>query len=142
MGWAVTIRRPSETIVARAAACALLGLCACATTAGRPLHDDNPPGTWHVVKSGETPAQIAQAAGIPLEDLLEINGLRRGQPLKPGRLVFILSGAPQAGAISADTTPASLAPPVDPAAPIEAPSKAPLRWPVARPVLTSLFGKR
>jgi len=127
---------------ARAAACALLGLCACATSSGRPLHDDNPPGTWHVVRAGETPAQIAQEAGIPLEDLLEINGLRRGQPLKPGRMVFVLGGAGQASTIPADAPQANPLPSVEPAAPIQAPSQAPLRWPLAKPVLTSLFGKR
>jgi murein DD-endopeptidase MepM/ murein hydrolase activator NlpD len=123
------------------AAFTLLGLGACATT-GRPLHDDNPPGTWHVVKPGETPAQIAKEAGIPLEDLLEINGLRRGQPLEPGRLIYILGGAAQAGTLAAEATAASAEPPAEPAPQSEASSKAPLRWPLAKPVLTSLFGKR
>ena len=49
MGWAVTSRRRSRGVACRRcalwAAFVLLGLGACATTA-RPLHDDNPPGTW------------------------------------------------------------------------------------------------
>jgi hypothetical protein len=101
----------------------LLGLGACATTA-RPLHDDNPPGTWHVVKSGETPAKIAKEAGIPLEDLLEINGLRRSQLLEPGRLVFVLGASAQAGTIPPDATPATTALPNAPAAQSEPSSKA------------------
>ena len=141
MGWAVTSRRRSARILYRqrvwVAACVVLGACA---TSGPPLHDDNPPGTWHVVKSGETPAKIAKEAGIPLEDLLEINGLRRGQSLEPGRLIFILSAATLE--VSAETPSAASVPTVDPAVQIEAPSKAPLRWPVAKPMLTSLFGKR
>jgi murein DD-endopeptidase MepM/ murein hydrolase activator NlpD len=93
-----------------------------------------------VVKAGETPAQIAQEAGIPLEDLLEINGLRRGQPLKPGRLIFIL-GATSA-TVPAEAISAAPAQPGEPAVEAEAASKAPLRWPLAKPMLTSLFGKR
>ena len=139
MGWAVTTRRHSDSLVG--AAFALLGLCACATT-GPPLHDDNPPGNWHVVQPGETAARIAKEAGIPLEDLLEINGLRRGQALEPGRLVFILGSTAQAGPIPADATALAPALPADPAAPSEASGKAPLRWPLAKPTLTSLFGKR
>jgi murein DD-endopeptidase MepM/ murein hydrolase activator NlpD len=123
-----------------AAACTLLGLCSCATTS-RPLDDDNPPGTWHVVEPGETPAKIAREAGIPLEDLLEINGLRRGQPLEPGRLIYVLRAA-QAGTVSPDAIPATPTSPGQPEAESEASSHAPLRWPLAKPVLTSLFGKR
>ena len=145
MGWAVTSRRRSRGVACRRcalwAAFVLLGLGACATTA-RPLHDDNPPGTWHVVKSGETPAKIAKEAGIPLEDLLEINGLRRSQLLEPGRLVFVLGASAQAGTIPPDATPATTALPNAPAAQSEPSSKAPLRWPLARPILTSPFGKR
>lgn len=92
-----------------------------------------------MVKAGETPAKIAKEAGIPLEDLLEINGLRRGQPLEPGRLVYVLRPA-QAGPVEADAIPS--ASPAQTEAESEANSKAPLRWPLARPVLTSLFGKR
>ena len=96
-----------------------------------------------MVKPGETPAKIAKEAGIPLEDLLEINGLRRGQPLEPGRLVFVLGASAQAGTIPADAQPRlPTALPAEPAAESEASSKAPLRWPLAKPILTSLFGKR
>ena len=123
------------------ATCAALGLLACATTS-YPLHDDNPPGSWHVVQPGETPAKIAKQAGIPLEDLLEINGLRRGQPLEPGRLIFVLGNPAPNGTVPADATELAPALPADPAAPSEASSTAPLRWPLARPILTSLFGKR
>jgi len=123
-----------------------LGLSACATS-GRPLHDDNPPGTWHVVGAGETPSGIAKEAGIPLEDLLEINGLRRGQALPPGRLVYVLapggtSATPTDTPASVSTAPASTSVPDAPVVPSAAPDKAPLHWPLSRPVLTSLFGKR
>ena len=144
MGWVVTSRRRSEAVLRRKrtplAVFSLLGLCACATT-GHPLHDDNPPGTWHVVKAGETPATIANEAGIPLEDLLEINGLRQGQALEPGRLVYVLNGEAQIGTMAAEPT---VTPALPPGPPVqgEARRKAPLRWPLARPILTSPFGKR
>jgi murein DD-endopeptidase MepM/ murein hydrolase activator NlpD len=122
----------------------VLGACACATTRGRPLHDDNPPGTWHVVKAGETPATIAKEAGIPVEDVLEINGLRRGQALEPGRLIFVLAAPAQTGTPAEGSSAVEEAPPEtgEPALPSAAPGTARLRWPLARPVLTSLFGKR
>jgi murein DD-endopeptidase MepM/ murein hydrolase activator NlpD len=108
------------------------------------MHDENPPGTWHVVKAGETPAQIAQDAGIPVEDLLEINGLRRGQDLEPGRLVFVLAPQKPTGKAtvpeqSASGTSGEGEAPLLPSAKAD---KAPLRWPMAAPVLSSLFGKR
>jgi murein DD-endopeptidase MepM/ murein hydrolase activator NlpD len=109
------------------------------------MHDDNPPGTWHVVKAGETPAQIAQSAGIPLEDLLEINGLRRGQALQPGRLLFVLSPLAPTGQspvpeqTAAATSAGGAEAPVLPSARVD---NAPLKWPLAAPVLTSLFGRR
>ena len=141
----MTSHRRSDEIAGKlralAAACTLLGFCSCATVP-RPTDDDNPPGTWHVVKAGETLAKIAKEAGIPLEDLLEINGLRRGQPLEPGRLIYVLRGPAQANTIAAGEVSAPPAESTQPEAESEANSKAPLRWPLARPVLTSLFGKR
>jgi lipoprotein NlpD len=108
------------------------------------MHDDNPPGTWHVVKAGETPAQIAQSAGIPLEDLLEINGLRRGQTLQPGRLIFVLSPQRPTGSapVPEQTAATAAGGAEDPGLPSARVDKAPLKWPLAVPVLTSLYGKR
>jgi murein DD-endopeptidase MepM/ murein hydrolase activator NlpD len=108
------------------------------------MHDDNPPGTWHVVKAGETPAQIAQSAGIPLEDLLEINGLRRGQALQPGRLIFVLSPQRPTGSapVPEQTAATSAGGAEEPGLPSARVDKAPLKWPLAVPVLTSLYGKR
>jgi lipoprotein NlpD len=151
MGWGVTNHERSQAAAKAScsgrapvvAALLVLGACACATTRGRPLHDDNPPGTWHVVKAGETPATIAKEAGIPVEDVLEINGLRRGQALEPGRLIYVLAAPAQAGTPTADApTVAETSEPDEPAVPSAAPGTARLRWPLARPVLTSLFGKR
>jgi len=103
------------------------------------MHPDHLPGTWHVVVAGETVGSIAEQAGIPLEDLLEINGLKRGEALAPGRTLFIL-GKPAAQATAAESPPAAAATPNP--APAAAKSNAPLRWPVAAPRLTSAFGTR
>ena len=94
------------------------------------MHPDLP-GTWHVVESGETSQSLARQAGIPLEDFLEINGLRRSDPLPPGRPVFLLGASPTSAGVP------TAAPPSSPSA-----SSAPLRWPVAVPHLSSRFGTR
>lgn len=123
--------------------CLGLSLC-CLATVGcgsaqqrgdEPLHGEHIRGTWHVVVQGETSASIARQAGIPLEDLLEINGLRKHDALEPGRPVFVLA-PPKPSA----TTPGK--PNVAPPPTVQAASNAPLRWPVAAPRLSSRFGKR
>jgi murein DD-endopeptidase MepM/ murein hydrolase activator NlpD len=118
----------------------LLAALGCATGPGfqQPLHNDHLPGTWHFVAQGETSASIARQAGIPLEDFLEINGLRRNEPLEMGRPVFLLAPA------IAPSQPSSPAPPANiaPLAPDVPATKAPLRWPLAAPRLTSPFGRR
>lgn len=118
----------------------LFAALGCASSgAEKPMHPDHLPGTWHVVVAGETPGSIAEQAGLPLEDLLEINGLKRGEALVPGRTLFIL-GKPEAQNPTPGTAPA----PGISANPAPAPTKsnAPLRWPVAAPRLTSAFGTR
>ena len=93
------------------------------------MHPDHLPGTWHVVLAGETSGVIAEKAGIPLEDFLEINGLKRGEVLVPGRTLFIL-GKPEVQPTVSEAAPA----PVGSASPVPTPgtpgkSNAPLRWP-------------
>ena len=103
----------------------------CASSAGaqRPMHPDHLPGTWHVVVAGETSGAIAEKAGIPLEDFLEINGLKRGEVLAPGRTLFTLS-QPAVQPSAAETAPQL---PVAPSpAPAPGKSNAPLRWPGKR----------
>jgi murein DD-endopeptidase MepM/ murein hydrolase activator NlpD len=117
--------------------CAALG---CATGgAERPMHPDHLPGTWHVVVAGETSGTIAEHAAIPLEDFLEINGLKRGEALAPGRTLFIL-GKPTVQNTAPEAAPAPAVSTSSAAAPGK--STAPLRWPVAAPRLTSAFGTR
>lgn len=76
------------------------------------------------------------AAGLPLDDLLEINGLRPDEPLRPGQIVYLIDETahpPPAAAGSGRSNP--------PASAVVAPGR-PLRWPVDEPHVSSLFGKR
>jgi lipoprotein NlpD len=59
-----------------------------------PMHPETPAGSWYVVSRGETLYDIAKRAGVPAEDILELNGLSRADEVKPGRLIFVLA-APQ-----------------------------------------------
>lgn len=98
--------------------------------APEPLHPDIPRGSWYVVQAGESLPDIAKRAGVPLEDLLEINGLERNAVVEPGKMIFVLDSyavpATQPGIARA---PAQDGPP-------------PLRWPLVRPLLSSPFGVR
>lgn len=117
----------------------------CATTGGdRPMHEDSLPGTWHIVRPGESSNSIAQSTGVPLEDFLEINGLRRADKLEPGRPVFILAGPGSASPATASSSPAMPPGPSPLPEPSvsERASQAVLRWPVRAPRLSSRFGTR
>jgi len=127
----VGARRPLSRAPAAAALAALLAglleIAGCAT-GHAPMHPETPPGRWYVVGPGETLALIAQAAAVPAEDILEINGLERADQVKPGMLLFVLAGRPPPGPAAED-----------PNAPRPA-----LRWPLATvPVAVgSPFGVR
>lgn len=69
---------------------ALLGLFGC-HAARPPMHPETPRGSWYVVSRGESLDSIAKRAGVPPEDILEINGLARAEDVRPGRLIFLLA---------------------------------------------------
>jgi lipoprotein NlpD len=102
------------------------------------MHPETPAGSWYVVSRGETLDDIAKRAGVPAEDILEINGLERASEVKPGRLIFVLAPEHASLAVGPETP--------GPGVPI-APTPAlagRLRWPlvnVARNV-GSPFGAR
>jgi murein DD-endopeptidase MepM/ murein hydrolase activator NlpD len=99
-----------------------------------PLDDHAPSGTWYLVRAGDTPVTIAERAGIPLEDFLEANGLRRDETLEPGRIVFVLrpERPGDQGGAGTPREPSRFAPP----------AQAVFRWPIKAPILTSPFGAR
>ncbi len=95
------------------------------------MHAETPGGRWYVVEKGETLAVIAEKAGVPGEDILEINGLERPEQVTPGTLLFILEGRPAGG----EGLPPAV---VDRAAPV----RGRLQWPLANPLVGSPFGTR
>jgi murein DD-endopeptidase MepM/ murein hydrolase activator NlpD len=103
-----------------------------------PMHPQTPPGAWYVVSSGETLEDIAKRAGVPAEDILELNGLVHADEVKPGRLIFVLEAA--------HGTPSSTSDPsVAPGAPVpEGRVTARLRWPLdeGHTLVGSPFGSR
>jgi LysM repeat protein len=65
-------------VTARVAVAGVLAIAIAACRPARPpLHAETPPGSWHVVAAGETLDEIAARAGVPAEDILEVNGLER-----------------------------------------------------------------
>ncbi len=123
------------------------------------MHPENPPGAWYVVSPGETLEQIAARAGVPPEDILEINGLARASDVRPGKIIYVLAGRgpapPAPGSVPPPVTSpppasASLAPPPWPAAlpppalasVAVAPGAGRLRWPIDRAAVGSPFGTR
>lgn len=126
MAWAR--RRPRPDVALAAVLAAAVG-CASLPRGRPPLHADDPPGVWYIVQPGETMADLAARAHVPLEDLLELNGIHAGEAVEAGRLVYVLEG---------EGAPA-VAGPVE-ALPIA--GAAPLRWPLDDPRVTSAFGTR
>jgi murein DD-endopeptidase MepM/ murein hydrolase activator NlpD len=105
-----------------------------------PMHPETPPGSWYVVSRGETLDTIAKRAGVPAEDILEINGLSRAEDVKPGKLLFVL--VPPSAAPS-NTEPSGQGALV-PASGSAGAASARLRWPLTNvaPVIGSAFGSR
>jgi lipoprotein NlpD len=100
-----------------------------------PLHPESPPGSWYVVAPGENLEVIARRADVPMDDLVEINGLPDAAAARPGQLIFVLASRGQ---------PPGEAPRGDQGPPPLAAASTPLRWPLAagRIVVGSPFGTR
>jgi murein DD-endopeptidase MepM/ murein hydrolase activator NlpD len=96
------------------------------------MHPQNPPGNWYVVDAGETLELIARRAGVPAEDILELNGFESAALVKPGTLLFVMTGSAAAAA-----TPSA-------AAVTDLGATPPLRWPLTtiHVLIGSPFGAR
>jgi len=104
------------------------------------MHPANPPGDWYVVEAGETLDLIARRAGVPPEDILELNGLESAALVKPGTLLFVMTATAEEGR-TAGTTPGATAG----AAALSDLGPAPaLRWPLTtiHVLIGSPFGAR
>jgi len=125
----------------------LLIFAACATSRA-PLHPTSPQGRWHLVANGETAESLAREAGVPLEDLLEVNGLEKASAVHPGLLLFLLEPARESRAGGPGSAgsggPAALASAeAAPQGAVSSPGPTTsLSWPVAAPRITSPFGAR
>jgi murein DD-endopeptidase MepM/ murein hydrolase activator NlpD len=102
------------------------------------MHPETPPGRWYVLGPGETLEGVARQAGVPVEDILELNGLR-AEEVGPGKLIYLLEGT------------AAVEPAMPPSVPAAAPAPVPaasvrvgLRWPLEarQVVVASPFGAR
>jgi lipoprotein NlpD len=140
MGWVATSPRPE---LALALAVSLVAGCA-VLRAPPPAPPESLPGAWYVVAPGDTLGSIATRHGVPVDDLAEVNGLRRGDGLAAGRVIFLL--APERRDVSRPARPAVAAAPAPlPPAALTAekpPEAMPLRWPLVQPRLSSAFGNR
>jgi len=133
-------RRPGAARALRALALAMTLFAAACRPSARAARPE-PLGQWYVVQEGETLAVIAHRAGVPEEDLLEVNGFKSAAEVVPGKMVFVLNGPgshPQAAAMPAAPAPAPAAPAAEAA---HRPASR-FRWPVDAPRVTSLFGSR
>jgi murein DD-endopeptidase MepM/ murein hydrolase activator NlpD len=101
------------------------------------MHPDTLSGSWVVVGAGETLDDIAQRAGVPAEDILEINGLESAAQVQPGKLVFVLTALPLPADLAAGDQPR-------PGATEGGPRPITLRWPLTtiKVVVGSPFGSR
>jgi len=130
-------RREAAIFVALALALAFADVSTGCRTDRPPMHPDSLLGSWVVVADGETLDDIVRRAGVPAEDILEINGLQSAAEVRPGRLLFVLTGASPAEPPAPATAAEAGAPPSQPGQPT-------LRWPLTtvRIVVGSPFGAR
>ena len=117
-----------------------------------PLHAESPPGSWYVIAPGENLEVIARRADVPMDDLVEINGLADPSDARPGRLIFVLASRGQPSTDLRDIGDVRAGRDVrdgrasgeDQGLPPLAAARAPLRWPLAtgRIFVGSPFGTR
>lgn len=76
------------------------GLLGCSSRAPRPhkvAQPHRPRGSWYTVRAGDTLTLVAQRYGVSLDDVEEINGLDRRDPLPVGHRIFLLRRSPGGG---------------------------------------------
>lgn len=137
---------------------ALLLVLWCAGCGGGPAAvapDDAPElvGVWYTVEPGDSVSRIAERNGVPVEDVVELNGLVEPDRLEVGQQLFLygIDELLERRAAAASAGPRAAAPKPKPGAggaePKPAPSGRPARrspyiWPVDGGRLTSGYGPR
>jgi murein DD-endopeptidase MepM/ murein hydrolase activator NlpD len=100
-------------------------LCAlaasCATTKEQPT--EAPAGTFHTMQPGETVWDLSRQTGLPVDEIVEVNGLQSANDVAAGQVLFL----PAAGA---DRPVVDAPAPHERAEVPEANASASLRWPV------------
>jgi murein DD-endopeptidase MepM/ murein hydrolase activator NlpD len=98
------------------------------------MHPSMPPGRWYVVAPGETLDLIARRAGVPAEDILELNGFESAAQVTPGTSLFVMT-APE-------EVPTTATPPAATVTELSTPPA--LRWPLTtiHVLIGSPFGGR
>jgi murein DD-endopeptidase MepM/ murein hydrolase activator NlpD len=81
------------------------------------------------VKKGDTLYGIAREAGVKLDDLLALNGLKATSSIKPGDVLYLPAGARTATAGATTTAGTAAAKPVDASRPV--PAGGSMIWPHA-----------
>jgi len=104
----------------------------------KPLHGEKPPGRWHEVKAGETLSQIAEAAGVPMQDLMELNGINSPDRIEVGQFIYVLD----ATAVRSNEPTTAITPEGRPVNLGEPGESSQLRVPVQGATLSSYFGPR
>lgn len=139
----------------------LLGGCGARGPAPAVDGDDVPElvGVWYVVERGDSVSSIAQRHGVPVEDVVELNGIVDPDKLEVGQPLFlygieellerrsraVAGGAGPAGGRSGGARPASAGKPAGGSSGGKAGGKAGggrFVWPVDTGTLTSGFGRR
>ncbi len=99
---------------------ALVAVVAACATVSPPSEPPLPPGYLVAVRPGQNAWDIAAEAGLPVEEIVEVNGLQSADEVAAGQVLFIPAGAPALGVRSSPA-------PVPPAPSGGGPS---LLWPV------------
>jgi len=117
----------------------LLALGGCATVSSSTMHAEartapGPPGRTIVVQRGDTLTKISAESGVPVDDIIEVNGLASPDAIDVGQRLFVPAGVapPPPEQLVDDDKPAALDHGAEePGEPPPAPSLSkPLRWPV------------
>ncbi|MEZ4436923.1 MAG: M23 family metallopeptidase [bacterium] len=113
-------------------------------------------GVWYVVEHGDSVSSIAQRHGVPVEDVVELNGIVDPDKLEVGQPLFlygidellerrsraVAGGAASASGKSGGAKPAGAAKPAGGSSGGKAGGGGRFVWPVDAGTLTSGFGRR
>ncbi len=90
------------------------------------------PGVWHTVKAGERVQDIARRYSVPIEDVIELNGLEASTDLTVGQPIFVFGVRKRSESRARKKR----------RAPKRTSGVPSLKWPVVGGVFTSGFGPR